>query len=173
MILFSIANVFMNRPSEGVILKPSLEDEPQQESVNVTNTITGKYFKLKYDSNLDTVSNISEGNNTALEVYRVARSDAAGRRTFVITIKTIPSGGVGEESSFKLREINPQDYTRSSETIGELDYIIFEKKNGAEITAFVTDGGERFAILAYTVSSPGVSARTETMALFSNFSWNR
>src|SRR5690606_32391365 len=80
MLLFSVATIFMNRPSTGTIIKPALSDSPPASDPTKTNTITTKYFSLIYDAGLDTVSNISSDDRTALEVYRVARSDVTGRR---------------------------------------------------------------------------------------------
>lgn len=170
MIIFSIANVFMNRPSSATIVKPSLSDDPVPEAPVGTNTITAKHFQLAYDASLDTVSNISGDHRSALEVYRVARSDRTGRRTFVITIKELPSGGMGEESSFKLRLSQPENYRQSSQTVGSISYVVFEKTDGTEITAFASDSG-RLAMLAYTLNAPDGDLQEEMTRLLGRFGW--
>lgn len=169
MILFSVALIFMNQPSTGTIIKPTLEDEVQVES-SKTNTITAKYFSLTYDAGLDTVSDISSTDKTAYEVYRVARSDITGRRTFVITVKTVP-GGMSEESSYKFRHIHPETYRQSSETFGDLSFVLFEKLDGSEMTGFVSHG-DYYAMLAYTLDAPGGNLYDEAKELFQRFRWN-
>lgn len=170
MIIFSIANIFMNRPSTGTIIKPSLADNPVPTAPEGTNTITAKHFRLVYDSGLDTVSNISSDDRSALEVYRVARSDTTGRRTFVITIKNLPVGGMGEESSYKLRQSQPGTYRQSSQTVGGIAYVLFEKTDGTELTAFTSDSG-RLAMLAYTLDAPAGDLHEEATSLLGQFSW--
>lgn len=169
MIVFSIAMIFMSRPSTGTIIKPSLEDEPNSVEPAGTNTLTARHFRLIYDAGLDTISDISSTDRTAREIYRVARSDTFGRRTFVITVKSLP-GGLAEESSFKLRRINPDNYRESSETLEGMNFILFEKLDGSEMTAF-TDHGDYYAMLAYTLDSPSGNLRDEALKLYRNFSW--
>lgn len=170
MIVFSIASVLMNRPTTGTIIKPSLQDSPAQEQPVGTNTMTAKHFRLVYDDGLDTVSNISGDDRAALEVYRVARSDETGRRTFVITIKNLPSGGMGEESSYKLRLTQPATYRQSAQTVGGIAYVVFEKTDGTEVTAFTSDSG-RLAMLAYTLNAPSGNLHEEVTSLLGQFSW--
>jgi len=169
MILFSIATVFMNRPSEGAIVTPSLQDETVTE-LERTNTITGKHFSLIYDAALDTVSNISQQDTAALEVYRVARSDVSGRRIFVITIKQLPIGGMSEESSYKLRRTNPSVYLEGAKTAGDNSFVTFEKADGSELTAFATHDN-KLAMLAYTLQAPDGNLAGEAEALLANFRW--
>lgn len=170
MIIFSVANIFMNRPATGVVVRPSLEDSPRAKEVAKTNTITAKHFKLVYDAGLDTVSNISEGDKTALEVYRVARSDTTGRRTFVITIKPLPAGGMSEESSYKLRRINPATYLEGSIQSAGQSYVTFEKADKTELTAFAAHK-DKLAVLAYTLDTPEGDLHKEAGALLDTFSW--
>lgn len=169
MILFSIATIFMNQPSSGTIVKHSLQDERVEEAAK-TNTITAKHFSLIYDASLDTVSDISQQDATALEVYRIARSDTKGRRIFVITIKQLPAGGMSEESSYKFRRTNPELYKEGSRTAGDNSYATFEKSDGSELTAFLTRG-DKLAMLAYTLQAPEGDLHTETEELLSNFRW--
>lgn len=169
MILFTIAMKFMSQPTTGTIIKHSLEDDVVTPATGKTNTITGKYFSLVYDAGLDTVSDISQSDTSAMEVYRVARSDTSGRRTFVITIKRLP-GGMSEESSYKLRRINPKDYRESSENIGDLAFVLFERTDGSEMTGFVSHG-DYFAMLSYTLAAPSGDLGKEARALFAQFRW--
>lgn len=170
MIIFSIALVFMNQPSTGTVIKHSLEDSPNQADQRRTNTITGKHFSLTYDATLDTVSNISQGDSTALEVYRIARSDIKGRRIFVMTIKQLPSGGMSEESSYKLRRTNPTVYREGAMTIGDLAFVTFQKSDNTELTGFVVQG-DKLAMLAYTLQAPDGELETEARDLFDDFRW--
>ncbi len=170
MIIFSIATILMNRPSTATIVKPSLEDRPTAEKASKTNTITAKHFSLTYDAGLDTVSDISQGDQTALEVYRVARSNVTGRRTFVVTIKNLPSGGMSEESSYRLRQINPGMYRESNETFGDKPFVVTEKLDGTELTAFSVHGN-KLAMLAYTLATPEADLRKEAAELLGNFRW--
>lgn len=171
MLIFSLATIFMNKPSTATIIKPSLGDEPAPAETAKTNTITTKYFQLVYDAGLDTVSNISSDDSTALEVYRVARSDTTGRRIFVIVIKDLPAGGAGEESSYKFRHIHPETYRESSQMIGQVQFVLFEKLDGSELTAFAVRGGQ-MAMLTYSLQTPDGKLYDEAVKLLDNFSWN-
>lgn len=171
MIVFSVALVFMNRPSTGTVIKHSLEDNPNPTEQQKTNTITGRHFSLDYDAALDTVSNISEHDTTALEVYRIARSDTSGRRIFVITIKPLPAGGMGEESSYKLRRINPETYREGALNIGDLAFVTYQKTDNTELTAF-TARGDKLAMLAYTLQAPDGELEEEARNLLTDFHWN-
>lgn len=170
MIVFSLAYNFMNRPSTGTIIKPSLSDSPRVEADAETNTITGKHFSLVYDAGLDTVSNISAGDKTALEVYRVARSDVSGRRTFVVTIKSLPDGGMSEESSYKLRHISPGTYSESTAEYGGQSFVVFEKSDKSELTAFSSHNG-KLAMLSYTLEAPDGDLAKEAGELLNSFKW--
>lgn len=169
MIIFSIATIFMNQPSSGTIVKHSLQDERVEQTAK-TNTMTAKHFSLEYDASLDTVSDISQQDTAALEVYRVARSDTSGRRIFVITIKQLPTGGMSEESSYKLRRTNPSMYREGSKTAGDNSFVTFEKTDGTELTAFAASNG-KLAMLAYTLQAPGGDLHKEAEELLSNFRW--
>ncbi len=169
MILFSIATIFMNRPTSGTIIKHSLQDE-RIEQREKTNTITAKHFSLAYDASLDTVSDISQHDGTALEVYRVARSDTSGRRIFVITIKPLPPGGMSEESSYKFRQTNPSLYLAGAKTAGDNSFVTFEKTDGSELTAFASYDG-KLAMLAYTLQAPDGNLADEAGELLRNFRW--
>lgn len=170
MIIFSIAMSFMNRPTTGTIVKHSLEDRPQSAQTEKTNTITGKHFSLTYNAALDTVSNISQQDTTALEVYRVARSDVDGRRIFVITIKPLPPGGMSEESSYKFRHINPDKYKEGAATHGDIPFVTFEKADGSEVVAFAAHQ-DKLVMMAYTLQAPGGNLQTESAELFAAFKW--
>lgn len=172
MIIFSIALIFMNRPSTGTVIKHTLEDNPNQAEEFRTNTLTGKYFTLTYDGALDTVSNISQSDTTAHEVYRVARSDIRGRRIFVVTIKQLPAGGMSEESSYKLRRIKPDIYREGGMTIGDYAFVTFQKTDNTELTAFVVQG-DKLAMLAYTLQAPDGDLESEARALFDDFRWQQ
>ncbi len=169
MVLFSIALAFMNQPSTGTIVKHSLQDERIEEQAK-TNTITAKHFSLIYDASLDTVSDISQQDTTALEVYRVARSDVTGRRIFVITIKDLPAGGMSEESSYKFRHTSPALYHEGAVTAGNNSFVTFEKADGSELTAFATYDG-KLAMLAYTLQAPEGDLNAEAKALLADFHW--
>lgn len=169
MILFSIANVFMNRPSTAVVINHSLQDERVEKRAK-TNMITAKHFSLEYDASLDTVSDISQQNSPALEVYRVARSDTSGRRIFVITIKPLPQGGMSEESSHKLRRTKPDIYIEGAKTAGENSFVTFTKIDNSELTAFATHDG-KLAMLAYTLEAPDGDLLREAGELLANFRW--
>lgn len=170
MIIFSVALGFMNRPSTGTVIKHSLEDNPRQGEERRTNTITGKHFSLTYDASLDTVSNISQGDTTALEVYRLARSDINGRRIFVVTIKQLPRGGMSEESSYKLRRVNPAVYQEGAMTVGDYAFVTFKKVDNTELAGFVVQG-DKLAMLAYTLQAPDGDLESEARDLFDDFKW--
>lgn len=170
MVVFSIAVSFMNRPSTATVVKPSLEDSVTQQDNAKTNTITAKNFSLEYDAAMDTVSNITQQDSTALEVYRVARSDTTGRRIFVITVKRLPPGGASEESSYKLRQINPNTYKQGSGNYGDNAFTTFEKTDGSELTAFSVNGG-RLAMLSYSLQAPEGSLNEEVAELLNEFKW--
>lgn len=161
----------MNRPANGTIIQPSLSDDPIAQDTSGDNVITTKFFNLTYDGKLDTVSNISSGDNTSLEVYRLARSDVEGRRNFVITIKNLPPGGVSEESSYKLRSINPDQYEETTRNVGDNSFIIMKKLDNTEITAFSVNN-DKLAMLSYTVDAPQANIDDEAAKLLYAFSWN-
>lgn len=171
LVLFTVANIFMNRPANGNITKPSLSDEPIAQDTTGNNVITTKYFNLTYDGKLDTVSNITSDDDSALEVYRIARSDVEGRRIFVVTIKNLPEGGVSEESSYKLRSINPDEYSETTKNVGDNSYIIMKKLDNTEITAFSVNN-DKMAMLAYTIDAPQADIDDEADKLLYAFSWN-
>ncbi len=170
LIIFSIALKFMERPSKGVIISTVPESTLTREQAPKSNVITAKYFSLSYDAALDTVSDISQGDQTALEVYRVARSDTTGRRTFVVTIKQLPPGGMDEEASYKFRRINPDLYRESAETVGGTQFVLMEKTDGTELTAFSARDG-RLAMLAYTLAAPDGDIQEEASRLLAGFRW--
>lgn len=172
MVIFSVANIFFNKPATGKILNPSLSDNPVSQPVTGQNVITTKYFSLNYDAGLDTVSNISSDDNTSLEAYRLARSDVNGRRKLVVTIKDLPDGGLSEESSYKFRSINPQQYRESSKNYGDNSFVLVEKLDGTELTAFSVSG-DKLAMLAYTVDVPGTNVTADSADLISSFKWNQ
>lgn len=172
LILFTVANIFMNRPANGTIVKPSMSDEPIAQDSTGNNEITTKYFNLKYNASLDTVSNISSDDQTSLEVYRLARQDASGRRNFVVTVKNLPPGGMSEESSYKLRSINPGAYRETTKNEGRNSFVIMKKTDNKEITAFSVNN-DKLAMLAYTVEAPGADIDEEMSALLKSFDWNR
>lgn len=171
LVVFTLGNIFMNRPANGTIIQPSLSDDPIAQDTSGDNVITTKFFNLTYDGKLDTVSNISSGDNTSLEVYRLARSDVEGRRNFVITIKNLPPGGVSEESSYKLRSINPDQYEETTRNVGDNSFIIMKKLDNTEITAFSVNN-DKLAMLSYTVDAPQANIDDEAAKLLYAFSWN-
>jgi hypothetical protein len=133
-------------------------------------TLTAQFFTLTYDATLDAVNDISSGDQTALEVFRIARSEAAGRRTVVITIKNLPPDGVLGESSYRIRQNNPKDYKEKTATYGETAFITMQKSDGSELTAFTNYGG-KLAMVSYALGAPGADLEAEAAALLSQFRW--
>lgn len=173
LVAFTFASKVMEQPSKGTIVQTAPESTlVNQEEAPKANVITAKYFSLSYDATLDTVSDISEGDKNAFEVYRVARSDVTGRRTFVVTIKQLPPGGITEESSYKFRQINGDTYKESTEMIGGTQFVIMEKIDGTELTAFAGRDG-RLAVLAYTLATPDGDLRGEAFKLLAGFEWRQ
>lgn len=171
LIVFLINQImaFLNGPSAG----ESTQSEPQTETPappETTRDLTTEYYSLVYASKLDTVSDISGGDKTALEVYRLAARGLTSRRTLTITVKKLPPEAFEGESSYLLRHRSPETYERQEVRVGEAEFVLFEKSDGTEVVAF-NRRADKMVILAYTVSSTDIPPRTELLELLAGFSW--
>ncbi len=161
--------LFLNGPSTAkpVSFVPPDDFEPGSETPR---DLRSKHFVLRYQSTLDTVSDISGGDKNALEIYRLSSSGFDNRRRLVITIKPLPPEGYEGEATYLLRKRKPATYTeRTYESAGQT-FVVFEEINGNELTAFArTDA--KLGILAYTMSVPDADPQAELEALLDGFSW--
>lgn len=147
--------------------------EPLEYELNETEKerdLRTEHFHLRYQNTLDTVSDISGGDKTALEIYRLSSSSLESRRRMVITIKTLPPDGYAGESSYRLRQNNPDTYSEQTLRLGDNEYILFVEVNGNERTAFTQARG-KLAMLAYTISVPDADPQAEMEALLAAFTW--
>lgn len=171
LIVFAINQLlaFLNGPSEGEATKVD-EQAGTVAPPETTRDLTTQYYSLVYSSKLDTVSDISGGDKTALEVYRLASREPTSRRTLTITVKKLPPEAFEGESSYLLRHRNPNEYKENEVRVGQYDFIMFEKSDGTEVVAF-NRHGDKMAILAYTVASTDQPPRFELADLLAGFAW--
>ncbi|MFZ1323904.1 MAG: hypothetical protein WAQ57_01945 [Candidatus Saccharimonadales bacterium] len=168
LIAFTILIKVLERPSIGTVRPAAATTETK--AAEKPSTITARFFTLVYDGSMDSVTDISGGDSTALEVYRIARSDVTGRRTVVITIKQRPPDGLVGESSYRIRQNQPDLYAEKTVTFGEMSFITMEKSDGSELTGFTTYN-DKLAMVSYTLASPNADLRTEATALLNQFRW--
>ncbi len=168
LIAFTILIKVLERPSIGTVRPAAATTETK--AAEKPSTITARFFTLVYDGSMDSVTDISGGDGTALEVYRIARSDVTGRRTVVITIKQRPPDGLVGESSYRIRQNQPDLYAEKTVTFGEMSFITMEKSDGSELTGFTTYN-DKLAMVSYTLASPNADLRTEATALLNQFRW--
>jgi len=157
----------LNGPTAAPVSQPS--SAAATESTPVTHSLTGHYFAVRYPSEFTTVNEITSQDPNSLEQYRLGAT-AHGVTTAVISIAKQPAAGLGDDSSYKLRKIQPDVYRESTETYGTNQATVMTKQDGSETTAFIVKS-PYLATIAVTSSSPVRSSADSLKGLAAAFQW--
>ena len=169
MIIFSILFYIFSQPNKATIIKKNIQDSGQLDIESGTTTLTGKHFTLEYNTELNVVTDISGQDRNALEAFRLARSTVEDRRILIVTIKDLETGGLSEDSAYKIRTIQPDTYKETTEVINGITFKMMSRTDNEEVVAFAVNGG-KLAIIAYTA---GASNKTYSNMLgyIDSFHW--
>lgn len=156
-------------PAKGVVHSAATE-HPQR-----THTIThfnGVAIAFDYPSDYTSVEN----KTTALvlpttELYSLNRfSPNTGSMRIGITVRDLSRGSLLEDSAYRHRLINPNEYQASEVTLPQYPAKKMEKTDGTEITYFIP-GEKAYAIIAVTSTNPGTDFAKEVTELVNSFVW--
>ncbi len=133
-------------------------------------TLKGKKFTMQYSSELSSMSETSAQNPGVIEQYQLMTQNPTGNDFLVVSIKTMPVGGLAGDSAYKLRASKTNDYTITTEQIDDSEVIFMESKTAPEIVA-LTGGNGMIATVAYRTGRAGVDVTAETKKLMQSFQW--
>ena len=133
--------------------------------------LNGQYFSVKYPGDFGQASNITQADPNSLEQYRL-NANQHGTTAIVISISKLPTGGLSEVSSVKLRRLQKDVYAESAETYGPNKATVMTKVDGSEATAFIVHP-PYLATIAVTSNSPDRDAGETLKGLASTFHWSQ
>ena len=169
MICISIMIFILGRPHKAVIINSDTRDQARLDIDTGVSTLNGTYFTLEYRTSLNSVSEISSQDANALEAYRIARSALEDRRILIVTIKKLPAGGITEESSYKLRQLDPALYKPTAETIDDMTFNVMSRTDNQEVVAFTARDG-KLAVIAYSAGASD-SIYHDAVETIKSFRW--
>jgi hypothetical protein len=169
MIAVTILIALLGQPSKGKIINSTQQDNASLDIDDGTSTLKGMYFTMQYRTSLNTVTDITSQNANAIEAFRVARSTVEDRRIMIVTIKHATEGGVLEDSSYKMRALQPDVYKPTTETISDTTAYLMARTDGTEVTAFIAHG-DKTAVISYTAGSSD-SIYQDSLKDFKTFHW--
>jgi hypothetical protein len=141
---------FVNDPVSGAItaseLKKSISPTPVPPG-----RLGGIYVTMLYPSVFNQVAQLKT-DGSALEQYRVSSSQSY-RRTVTVEVKPLTSR-LSEDSSYRLRQLQPENYTPSTKTVNGEAVTIMTKSDNSEVTFFWYHAG-RLLTVAVTTTEPG------------------
>ena len=163
LIITAIWFVF-SQPSTGKIVTSKTGSTINTTTQSSTNTLTATHFSLEYDTQLDTLSDVSSQNPSYLEAYRLA----GGQRTLSVMIRS--GTKIDEESAYRLRQEQDKLYRESTASYGGQDYILMKKSDSSEIVAFVASK-DKYVVVAFTSHDPLGNVNREMEAILTSFRW--
>ena len=113
--------------------------------------LSGLYVDVKYPGVFDQVKQV-KNNAHSYEQY-VVSSSSDYSRTIAVDVEPLPSGLLNDDSSYRVREIAPSDYTLRSDKIGGEPVGIFSKTDKTEQTLFWAHKGNEVTV-AITTTNP-------------------
>ena len=146
---------FVNDPAAGAItaasLKQSLSPTPLPPG-----HLGGLYVDMNYPNVFNQVSQVKT-DSSALEQYRIG-SSLSYRRTITVNVRTLASGRLSDDSSYRLRELQNDTYTPSTKTVNGESVIVMTKTDASEVTCFWYHK-EKLLSVSVTTSEPGARSR--------------
>lgn len=133
-----------------------------------SNLLGGEYFEMTYPGVFDQVGQ-QKKDTVALEQYMLS-SKGDPRRSVAISVRTLESNNLGDDSSYKLRLIHPQDYKLSQEKMAGETVAVMLKTDNTEATLFWAHQGKVLAISA-TTSNPSDSVEEYIKAIKPTVRW--
>ena len=160
---------FANDPVSGSVatassLKKSTDPTPAPDG-----TLRGLYASMNYPGVFNQVSQVKTDAN-ALEQYNLGSSNSY-RRTITVDISNLPSGKPHDDSSYRLREIQPDNYTPSSKTVNGETVYVMSKNDGSEVSWFWPHAGKMLTV-AVTTTQPGDHAVDFATMVMNSVRWN-
>jgi hypothetical protein len=159
-----------NGPAQADI-RPAPTANAPAKAVTGTAVLRARYFSLTYDNSYKTVTNISAQDPSAREQYRLSGGSNLQHIDAVISVRSLPHGGITEDSSYHLRSLQPDLYTlRTVAAEGGAELAIMTKQDGSEATAFVQHQSLE-ATLSVTTNRPDIQVGSEAEKLARAFQW--
>lgn len=126
----------VNGPAKGTI-KTSEESTTQRANLDLASKqLRGEYFTLVHSATYGSSTDTSSDNPRALEQHTLLKELYPGYERIVITIFALEPGGLTQESSYQLRLQKPEQYTRTEETLGGHEMVVFTASDKSEVTMF-------------------------------------
>jgi hypothetical protein len=161
----------LSSPAAGTIKSPektveSMEFTPDKRE----QTLQSKFITLKYPAAMTSVSDTSQQNPGVLEQYQLMTQHPTGNDILVVTVKKLPQGGLAEESSYRLRQTQADQYEESREKLGANDLVLVRHRTNQEAVAYATGNG-MLTIIALKSTRAGVNIMNDIKSIAHTFSW--
>ena len=164
-----LAFIHIQSPAEGSIISEAPVKNPN--AVLSAAHFQGKTMSIDYPTvYTSSTSNPATGN--MVEQYSLkARLEANETRLIAMTIM---KGGtehpMNEESAYRFRHNSPDVYTESVVELNKLPAIQMSKKDGSEVTFFIS-GPINYAIIAMTSTHNTGGLNTDAVQVTNSFRW--
>ena len=113
--------------------------------------LAGLYFEMTYPALFDQVGRL-KNDAQALEQYNIS-SKKDYRRVMAVSVRTLPSNLLDDDSSYKFRHISGKDYLERSDKLAGEAAAVMSKTDNSEVTLFWVHQGKLLTI-SITSSNP-------------------
>jgi hypothetical protein len=144
---------FINDPVQASTLtlkqaRASVAPSPTPTTINL---LGGLYVELPYSRSFDMVGQVKT-DNAALEQYTLG-SKGNYRHTITVDVRTLPSGSLTDDASYRLRQLQSAVYAPSLVTVGGEAATLMTKNDHSEQTLFWPHQGKLLTV-AVTSTDP-------------------
>ena len=113
--------------------------------------LAGLYFEMTYPALFDQVGRL-KNDAQAFEQYNIS-SKKDYRRVMAVSVRTLPSNLLDDDSSYKFRHISGKDYQERSDRLAGEAVAVMSKTDNSEVTLFWVHQGKLLTI-SITSSNP-------------------
>ncbi|HXH27163.1 MAG TPA: hypothetical protein VNG90_04670 [Candidatus Acidoferrum sp.] len=162
-------------PSQGSVLNPSVVEDAKSKQLAfdfTPKTITGVYVSFTVPSSMQVTPN-SKMIGPVIETHNFAYRDVE-TWNLAITVLSVPSGNLKDDSSYSYRKQHPDVYQESHTIIANQPVTIMADKTsgGFKQVAFLVHGGRVADISLYGDDASGVDKlKTTLMMVITSWQW--
>lgn len=119
-------------------------------SANV-NELSGISMSFQYPGVFDQLTQLKNDAHS-VEQYNIS-SRSSYQRLIAASVRTLPSNVLDDDSNYRIRRLNPQEYSLKNETLQGEKVAIMSKTDKTEVTLFWTHKGQILSV-AITSNNP-------------------
>ncbi len=169
----------INSPSDGIVKTYAQAEAGASPSTTPLpdNTLKGTYIRFAYPAQFSQIVTSIDDPAHWIETYVIRRPVSLQNgpsMTLAVEVAKLPVGGLGEDSSYRMRQLKNTVYTASQTTVNGEAATMMTKADGSEKTLFWPHGTLELTVAMSTQQGGALKDITGVMdVVLKNLRWNQ